>query len=39
MDLLQQGNLTGVVELVLHNAAEHVEEVVVVLSLAGNLVL
>ncbi len=39
LELLQQGNLACVVELVLHDAAEHVKKVVIVLRLARNLVL
>ena len=39
LELLQQGDLAGMIKLVLHDAAEHVKEVVVVLGLARNLFL
>ena len=35
--LFQQSDLAGMIELVLHDAAEHVKEVVVVLALARDL--
>src|SRR5690349_21846595 len=39
LELLQHRDLAGVVELVLHDAAEHVKKIVILLGLARNLVL